>query len=102
MFGVAAWPDFCQARQTPRFLCGKWYRIAALCGEPCAALNQLRAEGFDVREEDVACLSPLGFEHINILGRYAFTLPDAVARGELRSLRNPAAHGTDADEPALT
>ena len=67
-----------------------------------AALNQLRAEGFDVRAEDVARLSPLGFEHINMLGRYAFTLPDAVARGELRPLRNPAAHGTDADEPALT
>ena len=47
--------------------------------EPCAALNQLRAEGFDVREEDVACLSPLGFEHINILGRYAFTLPSHAA-----------------------
>jgi len=67
-----------------------------------AALNQLRAEGFDVRAEDVARLSPLGFEHINMLGRYAFTLPDAVARGELRPLRNPAAHGTDADEPTLT
>ena len=67
-----------------------------------AALNQLRAEGFDVRAEDVARLSPLGFDHINMLGRYAFTLPDAVARGELRPLRNPAAHGTDADETALT
>ena len=67
-----------------------------------AALNQLRAEGFDVRDEDVARLSPLGFEHINMLGRYAFTLPDAVARGELRPLRNPAASNTDADEPTLT
>ena len=67
-----------------------------------AALNQLRAEGFDVRPEDVARLSPLGFEHINMLGRYAFTLPDAVARGELRPLRNPAASGADADEPGLT
>jgi len=67
-----------------------------------AALNQLRSEGFDVRDEDVARLSPLGFEHINMLGRYAFILPDAVARGELRPLRNPAAPGSDADEPALT
>ena len=67
-----------------------------------AALNQLRAEGFDVRPEDVARLLPLGFEHINMLGRCAFTLPDAVARGELRPLRNPAAPGTDADELALT
>jgi len=67
-----------------------------------AALNQLRAESFDVRDEDVGRLSPLDFEHINMLGRYAFTLPDAVARGELRPLRNPAAHGINADEPALT
>jgi len=67
-----------------------------------AALNQLRAEGFDVRDEDVARLSPLGFEHINMLGRYAFTLPDAVARGELRPLRNPATPDSDADDTALT
>ena len=55
-----------------------------------AALNQLRAEGFDVRAEDLARLSPLGFDHINMLGRYAFILPDQIARGELRPLRNPA------------
>ena len=54
-----------------------------------AALNQLRAEGFDVRAEDVARLSPLGFDHINMLGRYAFILPDQIARGELRPLRDP-------------
>jgi hypothetical protein len=42
------------------------------------------------REEDVARLSPLGHEHINMLGRYAFSLPDKIARGELRPLRNQA------------
>ncbi|CAK0772111.1 transposase [uncultured Gammaproteobacteria bacterium] len=56
-----------------------------------AALDQLRAEGFGVRDEDVARLSPLVHEHINMLGRYAFTLPEPVARGELRPLRSPAA-----------
>ncbi len=56
-----------------------------------AALNRLRAEGYEVRDEDVARLSPLGFEHINMLGRYAFTLPEPVARGELRPLRDPVA-----------
>jgi TnpA family transposase len=55
-----------------------------------AALAQLRAEGFPVRDEDVARLTPLGHEHINMLGRYAFTLPEPVARGELRPLRNIA------------
>ena len=60
-----------------------------------AALSQLRAEGYEVRPEDVARLSPLGFKHVNMLGRYAFTLPDTVARGELRPLRDPRAVGID-------
>jgi len=55
-----------------------------------AALEQLRAEDYSVREEDVVRLSPLGHEHINLLGRYSFAVPEAVARGELRPLRNPA------------
>ncbi len=62
-----------------------------------AALNRLRAEGHEVRDEGVARLSPLGFEHINMLGRYAFTLPEPVARGELRPLRDPNSASDDAD-----
>lgn len=54
-----------------------------------AALKQLRQEGHTVLDEDVARLSPLVHEHINMLGRYSFAVPDAVARGELRPLRNP-------------
>jgi TnpA family transposase len=54
-----------------------------------AALNQLRAEGYPVMDEDVARLSPLLHEHINMLGRYFFAIPDAVAKGELRPLRDP-------------
>lgn len=60
-----------------------------------AALDRLRADGDDIRAEDVARLSPLSFKHINMLGRYAFTLPDIVARGELRPLRDPNAIGID-------
>ncbi len=60
-----------------------------------AALDQLRAKGFGVRDEDVGRLSPLGFDHINMLGRYAFVLPDTVARGELRPLRNPSLANDD-------
>jgi Tn3 transposase DDE domain len=52
-------------------------------------VRQFRKEGFEVKDEDVARLSPLGHEHINMLGRYAFSLPDRIARGELRPLRNP-------------
>ena len=43
----------------------------------------------DVQDEDVARLSPLLHEHVNMLGKYDFTLPDAVAGGQLRPLRNP-------------
>jgi hypothetical protein len=53
-----------------------------------AALQQLRAEGFPVFPEDVARLSPLVYEHINLLGRYAFSVPEAVQRGQLRPLRS--------------
>ena len=56
-----------------------------------AVLQQLRREGYPVREEDVARLSPLIHDHINLLGRYSFALPEAVLRGELRHLRNPMA-----------
>jgi hypothetical protein len=54
-----------------------------------AAVQQLAREGFLVQPEDVARLSPLMFDHINLLGRYAFSVPEAVQRGELRPLRNP-------------
>ena len=55
-----------------------------------AALAQLRREGYPVQDADVARLSPLIHEHINMLGRYSFAVPEAVRRGELRPLRNPA------------
>jgi hypothetical protein len=53
-----------------------------------AVLDRLRAEGYSVLPEDEARLSPFGHEHINMLGRYSFAVPEAVARGELRALRN--------------
>jgi TnpA family transposase len=54
-----------------------------------AALEQLRKEGFQMRDEDVARLSPLIHDHINMLGRYSFAMPDIVAKGGLRPLRDP-------------
>ena len=54
------------------------------------ALNRLRADGVEVRPEDVARLSPLAHEHINMLGRYHFTLAETIAGGELRPLRDPS------------
>ncbi|NUW07418.1 Tn3 family transposase [Streptomyces sp. CAI-21] len=56
-----------------------------------AAVTQLRADGFDVRDEDVARLSPFVRHHVNVLGRYSFQLPDLP--GGLRPLRDK--HATD-------
>jgi Tn3 transposase DDE domain len=56
-----------------------------------AALNQIRSQGFEVKPEDVARLSPLSDEQFNVLGRYHFTVTDSILRGELRPLRDPAA-----------
>jgi len=36
----------------------------------------------EVRGEDVARLSPLGFAPITILGRYQFVVPESVRRGD--------------------
>jgi len=53
------------------------------------ALDQLRTEGYEVKPEDVARLSPLGFGHFNFLGRYSFNLSEPIAKGNLRPLRDP-------------
>jgi hypothetical protein len=55
-----------------------------------AALQQLRTEGFPIKAEDLARLSLLIFDHINLLGRHSFSLPGSVQRGQLRPLRNPS------------
>jgi TnpA family transposase len=54
------------------------------------ALKQLEQIGLAVRPEDVERIWPLGFQHINMLGRYSFDLPEQLTRGELRSLRDPS------------
>ncbi|MGW1997778.1 Tn3 family transposase [Embleya sp. NPDC001921] len=52
-----------------------------------AAVTKLRGDGFDVRDEDVARLSPFVRHHVNMLGRYSFRLPDLP--DGLRPLRDP-------------
>lgn len=63
-----------------------------------AALEQIRHEGLRINPEDEDRLSPLVFDHINLLGRYAFSVPESVGRGKLRPLRNP---GDPLEEVAL-
>jgi TnpA family transposase len=53
-----------------------------------AALNHLRLGQMAINAEDVARLSPLGYEHINILGRYRFHLEEDLKNGAMRPLRN--------------
>ena len=54
-----------------------------------AVVENLQTHGRSVNPDELARVSPLAHRHINFLGRYAFTLPEAVARGELRPLRDP-------------
>jgi pyridoxine 5'-phosphate synthase PdxJ len=58
-----------------------------------AAVNRLRADGFDIRDEDVSRLSPFVRQHINMHGRYSFKLPDLP--GGLRPLRDKDAIGDE-------
>lgn len=55
-----------------------------------AAITALRDEGYEVRDEDAARLSPFVRGHTNMLGRYSFLLPELA--GSLRPLRDPDSH----------
>jgi TnpA family transposase len=61
-----------------------------------AAVRQLKAQGYSVREEDMARLSPFASRHLGVHGIYSFVLPD-LAPGAIRELRDPDA-GDDDDE----
>lgn len=56
-----------------------------------AAVARLRAEGHDIKDEDVARLSPLRDWHINFLGRCLFNIKAGDPGQELRPLRDPDA-----------
>ncbi len=50
------------------------------------ALSWMRSNGEKTGVEDIARLSPLMHEHINMLGHYTFTLPEDILKGEMRTL----------------
>jgi len=50
----------------------------------------------DIKDEDAARLSPLGYGHLNVLGHYSFTLAEQVMKGQLRPLNQPS---DDIDAP---
>ncbi len=62
-----------------------------------AAVRQLQAQGYPVRPEDMARLSPFVSRHLGVHGAYSFLLPD-LAPGAIRELRDPDAPEDDEDE----
>jgi TnpA family transposase len=56
-----------------------------------AVLDQLRTEGHNVDEADVAHLSPARYAHINPYGKYRFNVEAEFNRKSLRPLRQPNA-----------
>jgi hypothetical protein len=65
---------------------------------PDADVAQLRAGDHDVKDEDVARLSPLKDRHINFLGRYLFNSKASSPGQGLRPFRTPDAIEDDEDE----
>lgn len=59
------------------------------------ALQTLRAQGYQLRDEDVARLSPFIRRHFNVRGRYSFYRPEPGAR---RPLGDPEATDDPDDE----
>ena len=66
-----------------------------------AAVAQLRAEGHDTKDEDVAPLYPLKGRHINFLGRYLFNIKASGPGRDLRPLCDPDAPELNEDDKAL-
>lgn len=56
-----------------------------------ASLDWIREIGEDVKQDDVARISPMRHGHINVLGRYHFEMADDIAAGAMRPLRDPDA-----------
>ena len=57
------------------------------------AISHLRESGTEVRDEDLARVSPLMHAHVRLPGRYHFRLDESVAGGGMRALRDPAGAG---------
>lgn len=51
-----------------------------------AALDTIQENDVVIDKKDIQRLSPVGHEHINIVGRYSFHLPEEVENGSLRPL----------------
>lgn len=59
-----------------------------------AAVTSLQAQGYPIKDEDVARLSPFVHSHLGVHGTYAFTAP-GLPPGTIRDLRDPDADDDD-------
>jgi len=50
------------------------------------SIEKLRASGAVVNDNEIQRLSALGYDHINIMGKYSFEISEAIDGGKLRSL----------------
>lgn len=46
-----------------------------------------RQRGMTIFPEDMARLSPIGHEHVNVYGKYSFTLAEPIQQGAFHPLR---------------
>ena len=51
------------------------------------ALDAIRNAGYIVNLDDIKRLSPLGYDHINIVGHYSFDSAKEILSGKLRTLQ---------------
>jgi Tn3 transposase DDE domain-containing protein len=51
-----------------------------------AAVQHLRQTGQEISEDELAHLSPVRFEHINVYGKYSFDSPQFLNDDGLRPL----------------
>jgi TnpA family transposase len=51
------------------------------------ALEEMRQRGMTIDPSDVARLSPIGHEHVNVYGKYSFTLAESIRQGAFHPLR---------------
>lgn len=52
--------------------------------------------------EDVERLSPLGYDHINLLGRYTFSLSEEIRQGAFHPLREPEETDEEQEESEIS
>ena len=53
------------------------------------ALEEMQARSMKIEPSDVERLSPLGYDHINLLGRYTFSLSEEIRQGAFHPDTSP-------------